>query len=164
MIHSQAAWKGFADGLQAFERARQEVPNIELVLLSSERRSPQVPKDAEFHHQPKQKRLREVYSSCDVWLCSSLSEGYHLPPFEAMACGCALVSTRVGGVEDMCLHEESALISEPRVPEALAANLMRVLKYPELKNRLARSGHEVTSRLTWEDNVIALESLFKRAL
>jgi glycosyltransferase involved in cell wall biosynthesis len=164
MLFHSYPWKGFVDGIKAFERARQEVPDIELVLLSSEHRASQVPKDAEFHHRPKQWRLRDIYASCDVWLCSSWKEGFHLPPFEAMACGCALVSTRVGGVEDMCVHEESALISEPKEPDALAANLIRVLKNPELRNKLVRNGHEVTTRLTWENNVIALESLFKRVL
>jgi len=162
MLYHSYSWKGFADGLNAFKRAQQEVPNIELVLLSSEPRSFETPKDAEFHYRPKQQRLRDIYGSCDIWLCSSWKEGFHLPPFEAMACGCALVSTRVGGVEDLCAHEESALISEPRNPEALASNLVRVLTNPQLRNDLAHNGEELTSRLSWDGQVAILEALFNK--
>ena len=162
MLYHSYSWKGFADGLSAFKRAQQEVPNIELVLLSSEPRSFETPPDAEFHYRPKQQRLRDIYGSCDIWLCSSWKEGFHLPPFEAMACGCALVSTRVGGVEDLCVHAESALISEPRDPEALASNLVRVLKDLELRSTLARNGEELTARLSWDGQVAILEALFNK--
>jgi glycosyltransferase involved in cell wall biosynthesis len=164
MLYHYHPWKGFLDGLKAFERTKQQVPDLQLVILSSERRASKVPKDAEFHYRPKQRRLRDIYGSCDVWLCPSWSEGFHLPPFEAMACGCALVSTRVGGVDDLCVHEESALISEPRNPEALAANLVRVLKNPELRSALARRGGEVASLLNWDDQAAALESFFRSVL
>lgn len=42
--------------------------------------------------------VRRWYHSADIYLCTSLSEGTPMPPFEAAACGRAVVSTRVGAV------------------------------------------------------------------
>lgn len=41
------------------------------------------------------------YRSCDVFLCTSFSEGTPMPPLEAMSCGVPVISTRCGSVEDM---------------------------------------------------------------
>jgi glycosyltransferase involved in cell wall biosynthesis len=34
-----------------------------------------------------------VYDSADHWRCSGVSEGFGLPPIEALACGCVLFSS-----------------------------------------------------------------------
>lgn len=159
MLYSSLPLKGFADGLKAFEIARQEVQDIELVLLSSEKRTPAVPRYAEFYKRPPQHRLKYIYASCDIWVCSSWAEGYYLPASEAIACGCALVGTRVGCIGDVFKHEESALVSEPRDPEALAANLIRLLKSPELRHKLNRNGQKIIAQLSWDNQVAAMESI-----
>ena len=60
-----------------------------------------LPPDSKYFQRPPQHTLRDIYAGCDVWLCTSTSEGYHLPPHEAMACRCPVVSTRVGGPMDL---------------------------------------------------------------
>ena len=41
-----------------------------------------------------------LYDSRDFWLERGVSEGFGLPPLEAMACGCAVFSSVNGGVSD----------------------------------------------------------------
>lgn len=50
--------------------------------------------------------LVKWYQSLDVFLCTSSAEGGPHGPFEAAACGCAVISTDVGQVSDWAaLHE-----------------------------------------------------------
>lgn len=50
--------------------------------------------------------LCKWYQSLDVFLCTSSAEGGPHGPFEAAACGCAVISTDVGQVSDWkALHE-----------------------------------------------------------
>src|SRR3546814_17749375 len=64
--------------------------------------------------------------SSDV--CSSdLGEGWHLPPAEAMACGCAVVSTDIPGVFDYALEGTTALLAPPGDSATLADRLTELL-------------------------------------
>jgi glycosyltransferase involved in cell wall biosynthesis len=52
----------------------------------------------------------EWYRRCDVFICTALSEGTPNPPFEAAACGCAVVSTDVGQVSEWEHLRDSRMI------------------------------------------------------
>jgi glycosyltransferase involved in cell wall biosynthesis len=164
MLHHPAKWKGLEDGLEAFRIAREAVPSLKLVMISAQRRINIVPKDVEFHLRPVQSELRKIYSSCDIWMCSSWSEGYHLMPFEAMACGCALVSTLIGGVEDSCADGVNALLSPSRDPQKMAENLIKVAKNDKLRNRLVANGFYVIKSITWKKQIIQFETILHKIL
>jgi glycosyltransferase involved in cell wall biosynthesis len=103
ILYASVKWKGLEVSLRAIERATKRVPGLRLIAFGSEpiaRQFP-LPPGTSFHHLPRQEAIRDLYSSCDVWLCGSYSEGFHLPPLEAMACRCPVVSTSVGGPMDI---------------------------------------------------------------
>ena len=103
ILYASVKWKGLDVTLRAIELAAKRVQGLRLVAFGSEpvvRQLP-LPPDTFFHHLPAQESIRDLYSSCDVWLCGSYSEGFHLPPLEAMACRCPVISTSVGGPVDI---------------------------------------------------------------
>lgn len=55
--------------------------------------------------------LAELYSSADVFVCPSLSEGFGLPALEALASGCLLISSRAGGLSEF-VGEDNAYVLE----------------------------------------------------
>ena len=55
-------------------------------------------------------RLREVYSSADILLLPSSSEGMANVLLEAMACGAPVVGTRVGAFEDLIEPEKTGYL------------------------------------------------------
>jgi glycosyltransferase involved in cell wall biosynthesis len=159
MLGSTAAVKGLGEGLRALELARAEVPALEAVLFGIEPRPPELPQWVEYVENPAPRVLvGEIYNGSCIYLCSSRLEGWHLPPAEAMACGCAVVSTDIGGVRDYAVHGETALLSAPEDPEALADNLIRLLLDDEERIRLARAGHERIQRFNWSESTDRLEA------
>jgi len=93
----------------------------------------------------------------DTYLSPNWAEGWHLPPAEAMACGCAVVSTDIGGVRDYAEHEKTALLSPPGDPEALTKNLLRLLEDDNLRIQLAKAGHKRIQEFTWDRSTDLLE-------
>lgn len=151
MLYHPAPWKGAPDGIKALELAKEHHPDLRAVLFGTSPRPTELPSWMEYRLNPPQDDLiRDIYNGSSVYLCSSWTEGWHLPAAEAMACGCAVVSTDNGGVRDYAVDGETALLAPPRQPEALAAKLIEVLGDARLRQRLARSGLERIREFTWE--------------
>lgn len=93
-------------------------------------------------------QLSALYRQADVVFVPSWFESFPLQPLEAMACGAAVVTTRIG-TSDFAHHEETALVVEPREPQALAAAVLRLLKDSELRNRLSKNGTGHSREYTW---------------
>lgn len=86
--------------------------------------------------------MAAFYNRCDIFVFPSLAEGFGLPALEAMACGCAVVTTDCGGVGSFARPEANCLMVPPGRPAALADALRRLASDPELRARLARAGIE----------------------
>ena len=73
----------------------------------------------------------------------SHSEGSPNVLLEAMAAGVPVVATRVGGVPEIATDGETAVLVEPRNPEAMAAAIQRMLEDESLRARLSRNAREL---------------------
>lgn len=163
MMFSQAEWKGPADGLRALSIIHKQFPEASAVLFGVGRRPSALPQWIQYVQNPPQDVLvNDIYNRSSIFLCPSWLEGWGLPGAEAMACGCALVSTDNGGVLDYAEHEKTALLSPPKNPEALAKNLLRVLEDDNLRIQLARAGHERIKEFTWDRSTDLLEQFLRQ--
>lgn len=114
MLYSESQVKGSHDGIRALELAKQEVQQLRAVLFGVSPRPQSLPSWIEYSYRaPLEELVDSIYNGSSIYLCPSWSEGWHLPPAEAMACGCAVVSTDIGGVRDYAEHAVTALLSPP---------------------------------------------------
>jgi len=161
LLYSTAKWKGVDVSLKAIELATKRVPGLRLVAFGAESATKwlPLPPDSSFYHLPAQDSIRAVYASCDVWLCGSYSEGFHLPLLEAMACRCPVVSTRVGGSADIIKSGWNGYIVPVGDAEALANRLVDVLTLDEAEWRaMCDAALTTATRYTWDDATNLLEA------
>jgi glycosyltransferase involved in cell wall biosynthesis len=76
----------------------------------------------------------------DVFVLPSRGENLPIAILEAMAAAVPVVATRVGGVPEVVVDEETGLIVEPDDVEGLAAALDRVAADDLLRERFGRAG------------------------
>jgi glycosyltransferase involved in cell wall biosynthesis len=164
MLYHIVEWKGSADGLAAFEIARQTIPELRLTLFGIDPAPPDLPAGVEYHHQPPQDKLNGFYNRAAIFISPSWTEGWGLPPAEALMCGGAIAVTRGGADEAFAIHEETALVSPIKDTAALAANIVRLVRDKELRLRLARQGHDLIQQFTWERSGAAFETLMLEAV
>ncbi len=72
--------------------------------------------------------LPQVYADLDVLTLTSLNEGTPVSLIEAMASGCPVVSTAVGGVVDMIRDSENGLLAPSGDAPAIARGILRLLE------------------------------------
>lgn len=161
MLDHPDPWKGTAEGLAAFERARACVPELRLVLFSAKNERPSVPCH-EFHSSPPQERLRELYSSCPIFVCPSWHEGSGLPSMEAMLCGAALVTYDNGGSGDYAFDGKTAFVAQPRDVVALGDKLALAASDPAERQRVADAGMAfVRSMPDWSAQTARFEAILR---
>jgi len=128
LMYSPAPVKGLPVYLAVVGQLRKIFPDLKIMAYGASQPNPaRIPPNCEFHHRPRQAEMKALYAKCDVWLCCSHSEGFHLPTHEAMACRCPVVSTRVGGPMDMITHGYDGFLAAPGDVEGLVAGVRRVL-------------------------------------
>ena len=109
---------------------------------------------AEVSRPATEPEMASFYGACDVFVFSSRAEGFGLPVLEAMACGCAVVTTDCGGVNAFARLDENCLMVPPEDPRALADAIATVVRDAELRARLGAGGIE-TARAFGRDAVLA---------
>lgn len=163
MFFRRESYKAPEDGALALEIAKRGHPGMSAAVLGQAyRKPPRVPPWASYLRRVSDDQLIAIYNSSSIFVGSSLAEGFALPPAEAMACGCAVVSTDCGGIREFAEPEVTALLSPPGDPEALARNILRLLDDDALRQRLAAAGHERIQSFTWERSTDQLEVFMRK--
>ena len=165
MLHAPAPYKGAAIGLEILRSARTQVPELDAVLFGAGRAPRSLPSWITYVRSASPEQLRDdVYNRASIYLCPSLSEGWHLPPAEAMACGCAVVSSAIGGVADYAVDEETALLFEPGNVAAGTRKLVALLTDEPRRVALAERGRDRIGQFSWERSTDQLVDLLRSAM
>jgi L-malate glycosyltransferase len=110
--------KRVTDTIRILEKVRKEIPT-KLVLVGDgpdrsecERLARELNIHSDVIFLGKQDALVEILNASDVFLMPSQSESFGLSALEAMACGKPVVSTSVGGLPELVIHNETGYIAE----------------------------------------------------
>ncbi len=70
----------------------------------------EMPEYVTFFENPSGDKIRELYNEADIFLYPSLHEGFGLPPIEAIACKCPVISTDVGAIPEFIVSGETGFV------------------------------------------------------
>lgn len=167
LLYATIHLKGVDISLEALRRVRERIPNLRVIAFGAEPVAPglPLPEGVEYHYRPPQQRIRELYADCDVWLCGSRQEGFHLPPLEAMACRCPVVSTRVGGPLDTVIDAVNGFLVDVDDAKGLAERVVEVLSMNEDDWRSMSDAALATAcRYSWDDATNRFEDALRRVI
>ncbi len=167
LLYSATPFKGCEVSLEAIRLASKLIPDLQVISFGAEpvKKELPLPDGAEFHFRPQQDRIRDLYARCDVWLCGSRSEGFHLPPLEAMACRTPVVSTEVGGSMDVIENGMNGYVVAVDDAKSLADRLVEVLVAPEANwKAMSQAALSTATRYTWDDATRRLETALRVAI
>ncbi len=155
--------------LAAFWQVRQLVPEVRLKLFGPvspssyfarvQRKIAQLGLETAVSFEGAVRTSHEAFAQGDVVVSSSKSEGFPLVLLEAMACGKAVVATRVGGVYE--LVQDTGRTVPAQSPAALASALIDMLQHPEERSKLGRKARERAKTFTLEKMQASYADLYE---
>jgi glycosyltransferase involved in cell wall biosynthesis len=165
MPYRPPLFKGFKDGLEAFKLIKARHPDTYFAVFGPpiKKELQNLPEWVEFHNIKSDAQLRALYNDAHIFVLPSWIEGFPLPPMEAMACGCALVTTDAGGVLDYLEDGKTALVVPIRDPAALARSVCKLIEDAHERRRIAENGYRLIRQFTWERAAKELEALLQTA-
>lgn len=160
-------FKGIADLYAALIKMKgdPEVPSFTFVRASPyPNHFSQLPLETEFHQNPSQEMLAELYSSADLFVGPSHNESFYLPPLEAMACATAVCCSDLESVREYASPGKDFLPFEPGNIPQLYSKIKELLLNKTLRITLVDHGLKVAENYSWPNISWQLENYFRELL
>lgn len=90
----------------------------------------------------RREELSEIMAHTDIFVMSSILEGQPLGMVEAMAYGCPLVVTTVGGIPELIEDGINGLLCQPGDSTCLAQKILTLIEDPALRIRLGQAARQ----------------------
>ena len=158
--------------IKAFNKIHEQKPDLKLVLVGKHEKhydelhlwaqSQPSYKNIIFTGFVSDAELKWLYQHCQAYVFASLSEGFGLPPLEAMAHGAPVISSDASVMPEV--YGEAAHYFDATKPIDIARRTIHVLDSPSLQKQLVKNGYEQLKKYSW--HTMAEETLitYKLAL
>ena len=143
--------------IRAFSRVQKLFPQAQLDLVGKgpqERELRELVRELElrgvnFTGVASRQQIPGFYDRADIFVNASWIDNMPLSVLEAFASGTPVITTAAGGIRYLVEHGRTGLLSPTGDPEALAANVIRVLRESTLAAELASNAHDECNRYAW---------------
>jgi glycosyltransferase involved in cell wall biosynthesis len=106
------------------------------------------------------RKLKEYYLGCDVFVLPSLWEGMPLTLMEAAAAELPIIACNIGGIPSFFTHEENALLIIPENVEALVNTMQRLIEDKQLSKKIGSNARKLAEKFSWENSAKALNEIY----
>ena len=114
MLCAVGDYKGCKYGLAALKKLKKIYPQLQAHLFGTIKNVEGLEDWMNYTFSASEQELRRIYNTSAIYLYPAVKEGWGLTGMEAMACGCAYVSSDYGGVHEYADDGKEVLLSQPR--------------------------------------------------
>lgn len=158
--------------IEAFSRVKGDFPETKLLIVGSGEMQVQIEQlrdkfglGSDSRFEPAQSDVAPWTRSIDVFVMCSQSESFPNALLEAMACGCCVIGSDVGGIPELIQPGQSGLLFRSGDVADLSEKLSFVLKDAALRQRLAaNSAARAIREFSMEKAVTRIERIYTSLL
>ena len=115
--------------------------------------------------EPAAKDVSGWIRAMDIFVLASDTESFPNALLEAMACGCAVVASRVGGIPELVDDGVSGLLFGVEKPEELTGKLSALIRNAPLRQRLgASAAARAREHFSMENSVACVTGIYEEVL
>ena len=92
--------------------------------------------------------LVKFYNAADLFVYPSLYEGFGLPPLEAMACGCPVITSNTSSLPEVV--GDAGIMIDPNDIDSLTESMHKILTDNELRKEMSRKSLERAGMFSWK--------------
>jgi len=104
-------------------------------------------------------KAKEFLFLGDVFVLPSLREGQSIVIYEAMMAALPVIASNVGGVKDILRDYQNGILINSGDYKEIADKIIELYKNPDLRNRLAKAGHDSVRGYNIKDIIDIFENL-----
>jgi glycosyltransferase involved in cell wall biosynthesis len=157
---------------EAFAKVRHLSPNPKLLIVGSGPELDKLKKNSERLRivneslfVPGCQQVAPFMRSMDIFVSCSYSEAFSNSILEAMACGCCVVGSRVGGTPELISDGVRGLLFASNDVNDLADKLTRLIQQPELRQKFgARAAQFAATSLGMDTNLARTGEIYYKFL
>jgi glycosyltransferase involved in cell wall biosynthesis len=94
------------------------------------------------------KDLPVLFRNAEFFVYPSLFEGFGLPPLEAMAYGCPVITSDVSSIPEVV--GDAGILIDPNSVEEISSAMKKIVSNPDLKEEMRKKGSEQAKLFDWE--------------
>lgn len=106
--------------------------------------------------------LPDLYRAADAFVYPSLYEGFGLPPLEAMACGCPVISSTRGSLAEVV--GDAACAINPEDVDDMATQLKRLATEGTTRDQLRTAGIGQAKKFDWSRTASETLRVYQKAI
>ena len=172
-VGSERPRKNLGRLFEAFAKLKKGFPELKLLKVGASGRSGKyradtmkkldslgITQDAIFVDHLSELDLAYYYSSALLLAHPSLYEGFGLPPLEAMACGCPIVTSNTSSLPEVV--GEAGIMVNPCDIDSLAQAMRQVLTNSELRANMVKRGLEQAKKFSWEKTAEQTQEIYNK--
>jgi len=106
--------------------------------------------------------LVAIYNLATVFVMPSLYEGFGLPILEAMACGCPVITTKEGSLNEVA--GDGAYFVDAYDYKSIANGIKEVFYDEDLQKKLSEKGLENAAKFSWKQTASDTLEVYKKVL
>jgi glycosyltransferase involved in cell wall biosynthesis len=104
--------------------------------------------------------VERFYQAIDIYVLPSLTETTSLTTMEAMACGCAVLTTKVGAIPSYVIDRFNGMFFKERNSYVLRKKLEILIENKELRERLGRNARNtIEVQHSWDKTVDEIKDI-----
>ena len=140
--------------IKVFYEIHKEIKSAILVIVNEKEKMPNeyidlmynlgVQKMVRFTNHVTDQELVNIYNCSDILIYPSFYEGFGLPPLEAMACGCPVITSNTSSLPEVV--GDAGIMVDHNDYNEIAKNAIMLLKNPEIRNKMIMKGLKQTEK------------------
>ena len=165
------AEKGVTYLLDAMPRILADVPGTTLTVVGDGSRASELRQQARdlglgeavtFHPWVPHEEVKAFYARATLNVLPSIwCDNSPIICYECMVAGLPIVGSRMGGIPDLVVDGESGYLVNARDPQDIADKVVRLLRAPEDRARMAKKMRERARTLTRREHVNRIEAVYQ---
>ena len=150
--YREAVSKGCKYAIEVVEKLHNRYPDLEVSIISKMKRSEIIPTWCNYFCNISLDDVAKINNQSEIFICTSINEGFGLPGLEAMACGCAVCTTDYLGGQEYAVDRYNSLVSPIKDVEKMCENIIELFENDSLKKEIITNGLNTANKFSLKNS------------